>query len=74
MSSWGLAIAAIQPLHVMGAAVAVQLSTVHAMEQTYVSNWILDLHITEERSFGEAGPHVWTAVKEYFLCQMYRSN
>ncbi|MDQ6826670.1 MAG: hypothetical protein M3Z14_05655 [Candidatus Eremiobacteraeota bacterium] len=52
----------------------VQLSTVHVMEESYVSDWILDLHIDEERSFGEAGAEVWSAVEKYFVAQMYRAN
>ncbi len=53
---------------------APQLATVQPMQDTYVSDWILDLQIDEERSFGDAGPHLWSAVADYFVRQMYRTN
>jgi len=50
------------------------LATVQAMQGTYVSDWIVDLHIDEERSFGDAGPELWSAVASYFVREMYRPN
>lgn len=52
----------------------VQLATVAVMEDRYVSNWILDLQIDEERSLGDAGPDLWSAIENYFIKEMYRLN
>ncbi|MDQ6932802.1 MAG: hypothetical protein M3160_06465 [Candidatus Eremiobacteraeota bacterium] len=52
----------------------VQLATVAVMEKTYVTNWALDLQIDEERSFGDAGPDLWSAIENYFVKEMYRPN
>lgn len=51
-----------------------QLSTIDAIGQHYIADWLLDLQVEEERSLGDAGDLVWPAVKDYFVRQMYRQN